>query len=145
MSGFRYLDHTTDAIIEAYGSTLEEAFANSAIGLVNTMFDLNHITPNQEIKIEAKGHDIKGLLYDWLEKVMLVLLVENIIISDFNIKISKNNGNYLISCIAKGEYLNLEKHHYKIEIKAVTYHEMEIVQHRVFLKLETTLITANTQ
>ena len=51
---FRYLDHVTDAIIEAYGSSLDEAFENSAKGLVNTMIDLEQITPDQEYEIVAK-------------------------------------------------------------------------------------------
>jgi SHS2 domain-containing protein len=127
-TGFRYLDHVTDAIVEAYGSSLDEAFENSAKGLVNTMIDLEQITPDQEYEIVAKGYDVKSLLYDWLEKVMLGLLIDNIALSDFKVKISKNNGNYFLKGIAKGEVLDLKKHHYKIEIKAVTYHEMEIMQ-----------------
>jgi SHS2 domain-containing protein len=127
-TGFRYLDHVTDAIVEAYGSSLDEAFENSAKGLVNTMIDLEQITPDQEYEIVAKGYDVKSLLYDWLEKVMLGLLIYNIALSDFKVKISKNNGDYFLKGIAKGEVLDLKKHHYKIEIKAVTYHEMEIKQ-----------------
>jgi SHS2 domain-containing protein len=125
---FRYLDHVTDAIIEAYGSSLDEAFENSAKGLVNTMIDLEQITPDQEYEIVAKGYDVKSLLYDWLEKVMLGLLIDNMALSDFKVKISENNGNYFLKGIAKGEVLDLKKHHYKMEIKAVTYHEMEIKQ-----------------
>jgi SHS2 domain-containing protein len=125
-TGFRYLDHMTDAIVEAYGSSLDEAFENSAKGLVNTMIDLKQITPDQEYEIVAKGYDAKSLLYDWLEKVMLGLLIDNIALSDFKVKISKSNGDYFLKGIAKGEVLDLKKHHYKIEIKAVTYHQMEI-------------------
>ena len=126
--GFRYLDHVTDAIVEAYGNSLDEAFENSAKGLVNTMIDLEQISPDQEYEIVAKGYDVKSLLYDWLEKVMLGLLIDNIALSDFKVKISENNGNYFLKGIAKGEVLDLKRHHYKIEIKAVTYHEMEIKQ-----------------
>lgn len=124
----------TDAVIEAYGRTLAEAFENSAYGLVNTMFDLNKVSPKHEIKIGANGYDLESLLYDWLEKVLLTLLLENIIISVFKVKIYQNDDNnnkdnsYFLSCTAMGEYLNLKKHHYKVEIKAVTYHEMEIIQ-----------------
>ena len=127
-TGFRYLDHVTDAIVEAYGSSLDEAFENSAKGLVNTMIDLEQITPDQEYEIVAKGYDVKSLLYDWLEKVMLGLLIDNIALSDFKVKISERNSNYYLKGIAKGETLDLKKHHYKVEIKAVTYHEMEIKQ-----------------
>ena len=118
----------TDAIIEAYGSTLDEAFENSAKGLVNTMFHIKEIIPDKEYEIIAKGYDIESLLYDWLEKVMLRILIDNIVLSDFKVKISESNGNYFLKGIVKGEVLDLQKHHYKVEIKAVTYHEMEIKQ-----------------
>jgi SHS2 domain-containing protein len=133
--GFRYLDHVTDALIEAYGSTIDEAFENSARGLVNTMFDLSNISANLEVTIEAMGHDLHSLFYDWLEKVMLVILTENIVLSDFRVKISYtekigDHCTYSLSSTAKGECLDLEKHHFKVEIKAVTYHEMQIKQEK---------------
>ncbi|MBV9666761.1 MAG: archease, partial [Nitrososphaeraceae archaeon] len=75
---FRYLDHMTDAIIEAYGSTLDEAFENSARGLVETMFDFTEAMTNnnnnnnnnfssscsavdkKEIQIKAQGFDLQN-------------------------------------------------------------------------------------
>ena len=119
----------TDAIIEAEGDTIEEAFKNSAIGLVNTMFDLSNskIDPDQEIKIMAEGFDLKNLLYDWLEKVMLTLLVDHIILVEFEFTLFDLKDNKL-ECKAKGEKINLKKHDYKVEIKSVTYHEMDILK-----------------
>jgi len=92
MTGFRYLDHMTDVIVEAYGNTLEDAFANSARGLVNTMFELSEVSPDMEVAIYAEGHDLKSLLYNWLEKVMLIMLIDNILVSDSKIIISGCNG-----------------------------------------------------
>jgi SHS2 domain-containing protein len=129
-SDFRYLDHMTDVIIEAYGNTLDDAFENSARALVNTMFDLKEVSGNDEIKVEVWGHDLESLLYNWLEKVLLVVLIDNIVVSDFKVKISKKNDDYLLVGIASGENLNLNIHHYKVEVKAVTYHEMKIRQEK---------------
>jgi SHS2 domain-containing protein len=137
---FRYLDHMTDAVIEAYGGTLDEAFENSAHGLVDTMYDMTtnrNISPtlaaDKEIQIEVKGFDLENLLYNWLEEVMLVVLVDHILLSDFKVKITKEKFaeyNYLLNGVAKGEDLNSEKHHYKVEVKAITYHEMEIKEEK---------------
>src|SRR5918912_4584215 len=90
--GFRYLDHMTDALIEAYGSTLDEAFENSACGLVSTMFDLSNVSADLEVKIEANGYDLYSLFYDWLEKVMLIVLTDNLVLSYFKVKISPTNN-----------------------------------------------------
>jgi len=131
--GFRYLDHMTDALIEAYGSTLDEAFENSAYGLVNTMFDLSNVSADLEVKIEANGYDLHSLLYDWLEKIMLIVLTDNVILSYFKVKISPtnnmdNSGAYFLCSQARGERLDLNRHSFKVEVKAVTYHEMQIKQ-----------------
>ncbi len=121
----------TDAIIEAYGSTLEEAFENAAMALCDTMVDLKSVVPKKEFKFSAKGNDLYSLLFDWLDQVMLLLVADRIAMSQFSVEIkhhdnNNNGGGYLLEGIARGEPLDLDRHHYKIEIKAVTYHEMEI-------------------
>src|ERR671919_2606481 len=128
--GYRFLDHMTDAVIEAYGTTLEEAFENAAKALCDTMIDLKTVRPKREIKFSAKGDDLYSLLFDWLDKVMLLLVADGIAMSEFSVKIKKQNNGYLLEGTTRGEPLQLDRHHYKVEIKAVTYHEMEIKQEK---------------
>jgi SHS2 domain-containing protein len=125
--GYRYLDHMTDAVIEAYGDTLEEAFENAARGLNDTMIDLADVTPREKIQISARGEDLHSLLFDWLDKVMLLLVADGFVMSEFKVSIRKNGG-YFLEATAGGEKLDLKRHRYKVEIKAVTYHEMQISQ-----------------
>jgi SHS2 domain-containing protein len=120
----------TDAVIEAYGITLEQAFENAAKGLIDTMIDLKTVRPEKEIKFSAKGHDLYSLLFDWLDKVMLLLVADRIAVSQFSIKIKQHNSGYSLEGTARGEPLDLDGHRYKVEIKAVTYHEMEIKQEK---------------
>ena len=127
-SGFRYLDHVTDLVIEASGSTIENAFVNSARGLVNVMFEINNVSPTLETLIEATGHDMNNLLYNWLEQVLLLMLVDRIVTSVFKVNIFENQGMFSIKGAAVGEQIDLYKHGYKVEIKGITYHEMEIMK-----------------
>ncbi|HJU35397.1 MAG TPA: archease, partial [Nitrososphaera sp.] len=57
-----------------------------------------------------------------------------IAMSQFSVKIRKQNNNndneFLLEGFARGEPLELDRHHYKVEIKAVTYHGMEIKQEK---------------
>jgi SHS2 domain-containing protein len=130
--GYRFLDHMTDAFIEAYGTTLEEAFENAAKALCDTMIDLKTVRPKREIILSAKGNDLYSLLFDWLDKVMLLLVADGIAMSQFSVKIKQHNNNnsYLLEGTARGEPLELDRHRYKVEVKAVTYHEMEIKQEK---------------
>jgi SHS2 domain-containing protein len=81
---FRYLDHMTDLIVEAYGNTLQELFENSALGMLNAMFDISNIDLNHSLTIIAQGHDFKSLLYDWIEKIILSIYIERMIIVKFD-------------------------------------------------------------
>ena len=138
---FRYLDHMTDSIIEAYGGRMEDAFENSALALVNTMFDIDQVEIMNQQELTAQGHDIQSLLYDFLEKVIILISVEGFIAAAFKVEISKNIGNedneggYSLTAVAKGEDVDFDKHSYKVEVKAITYHEMSIVQEKNRVKI----------
>lgn len=48
---------------------------------------------------------------------------------DIDITVHKNNENeqeYILKCVAYGEELDKTKHQPKEEVKAITYHKMEI-------------------
>jgi SHS2 domain-containing protein len=38
----------------------------------------------------------------------------------------EDNSLYKIKCIGHGDIIDLHKHEYKVEVKSITYHEMEI-------------------
>ncbi|HET6730464.1 MAG TPA: archease [Nitrososphaeraceae archaeon] len=129
--GYRYLEHCTDSIIEAYGSSLEELFQNCAKGLVNIMFDISKVEPRKAFTIKAEGDELETLLYDWLEKVLLKILIDQIIPSRYMLEIytkndETNEKRYHVNAHVGGETVNYDKHNYKIEIKAVTYHNLKI-------------------
>jgi len=45
VEGYRFLDHMTDAFVEAWGPTVERAFAQAGIALFETMLYTDKITP----------------------------------------------------------------------------------------------------
>ncbi|MGI0005484.1 MAG: archease, partial [Nitrososphaera sp.] len=96
----------------------------AAMGLVDTMVDVAGVRPEAEIEIEAEGHDLESLLFDWLDKVMLLLVADGMAMSEFAVRID----GYTLKGVARGEKLDLARHKYKVEIKAVTYHEMSVVR-----------------
>src|SRR6476661_9182196 len=85
-----YLEHMTDAYVRCKGKTLAESFQYSAKGLVNIMYDINSIEKKQKVPLFAEGFDLENLLFDWLEKILLLLLIDKIILSNFNIVIDFN-------------------------------------------------------
>lgn len=125
--GFRFLEHSSDVYVEAWGESLEEAFEQAAAAMFEAMTDLKRVEPKLEVKVSAEGLDEQELLYSWLENLLVKYEVEGLIFSKFRVERIRREGEALkVEGYAYGEPLNLEKHHSKVEVKAVTYHMMEI-------------------
>jgi SHS2 domain-containing protein len=124
---FKFFEHTSDTIFEAYGKTFEEAFANAALALQDIMTDTAKVAPKLEEKIAAEGDDMKALLYDFLEKFLILKDAKNLVFSKISVgKIEKTKDGYRLKASAKGEPFSSTKHAERTSIKAITYHEMEI-------------------
>lgn len=124
---FKFFEHTADTIFEGYGRTYEEAFANAALAMQEVMVKTANIRPNRAEKITAEGDDMKALLYDFLEKFLILKDAKNLVFSQISVgKIEKTKDGYKLSAVARGEKFDSRKHEERTVVKAVTYHEMEI-------------------
>ncbi len=135
MQPYRYLDYMSDAFIEAYGRTLEEAFSNAALGMLNVMLDVEKVKAIREDEVEVEGIDLENLLYNWLESILLKVWTDQFVPCEFKLKIEKDGEGYRLKGKLRGEPYKREKHGYKTEVKAVTYHEMSISKEGEIYKL----------
>jgi SHS2 domain-containing protein len=125
--GYRFLEHTSDALIEAWGPNLEVAFAKAAEAFYEIMLNIRNVEPKIEDRVDAEGHDEKELLYDWLEALLLKFDIEGMVYSEFHIdQISNKTRPIRLQAKIKGEKYVREKHGGKVEIKSITYHLMKI-------------------
>jgi len=124
-----FLPHTSDAYIEAVGATLEEAMQFAGMALIDTMCAINSISPNITEHIEASGDDEVTLLYDWLESILLKFDLEGQVYSKFKVApIAKSAAGLHALAEVSGEKYDRQKHGPKVEVKAVTYHRMEVLR-----------------
>jgi SHS2 domain-containing protein len=122
---YEYINHTADLKVRAYGKTLEEAFANAAIGGFDFLTDTSKVKKKAKKKISIKSKRIEALLYDFLEELLFLLDTESFIISDFkDMNIKQAKDNFELTCVVLGD--NYKKYEIKGDIKAVTYSEMRI-------------------
>lgn len=126
---FEFLEHTADVYVAAYGVNLEEAFENAALATFETMTETATVEPKIEDSIEAEGYDEQALLYNWLEALLIKFEMTENLYSRFKIfKIEETSNGFKLSAKIWGEPFNPEKHPQKVGIKAVTYHQMEILK-----------------
>jgi len=126
---FEFLEHTADVYVAAHGGTLEEALENAALATFETMTDTKKVEPKAEDEIEVEGHDEQSLLYNWLEELIVKFETTENLYSRFEISpIKKGPDGLRMKAKIWGEPFNPNKHSQKVGIKAITYHQMEILK-----------------
>jgi SHS2 domain-containing protein len=126
---FKFEDHVADVVVVAYGDSLEEAFENAALALFEVMTDTTTVEPKEEDVFEVEGFDELSLLYSWIETFIVAFDVDLKLYSAFKIdKIEKTLEGFKLRGKAWGEAFNPAIHPPRSEVKAVTYHEMEILR-----------------
>jgi SHS2 domain-containing protein len=115
---------TADLLVEANGKTLGEAFAQIALGMFNMMTPLSGITEKEEFKLTAQGTDLESLLFNLMDEFLFINDVEFLVPKSAHITVDRENINAVAICM--GERFSAATHEVGIQIKAVTYHMMEI-------------------
>ena len=123
---FEFFDVTADVGYKAYGNTLDNAFENAALAMFEVITDTTKIEPKVERKIEVESEDECALLYDWLSEFLVMLDVDFLVFSKFEVKIQKKDDGLVLNGTAWGEEFNPEIHESRAEVKAVTYHWMDV-------------------
>ena len=128
--GYRYLDHTADILVEAWGRNVEEAFAEAARAMFDAMTDLASIRNTEQFHIEVTGHDTGELLYNWLEELLFQFETENRLGHDFQVCIQSSQGTdaplWHLSATIHGDQFEPQRHPSKVGIKAITYSHLQI-------------------
>uniref|UniRef100_A0A3Q1IWQ9 Protein archease n=1 Tax=Anabas testudineus TaxID=64144 RepID=A0A3Q1IWQ9_ANATE len=120
---YEYLDHTADVQIHSWGSSLEEAFEQCAMGMFGYMTDTETVEPIDTVEVESEGEDMESLLFHFLD--------------DWLYKFSAD----LFFIPREVKVVHLDRMHFKIlmhlflcpllsfkgtEVKAITYSAMQI-------------------
>ncbi|MEM2815969.1 MAG: archease [Candidatus Bathyarchaeia archaeon] len=125
--GFKFLEHTADVYIAAYGRNLAEAFEQAAAAMLEVTTDSEKVEPKLEDHVEITAEDEYALLYNWLEAILVKSEVNQMLYSKFEVLgIEKTPEGLRLRARMWGEPFNPEKHPQKVGVKAVTYHRMEI-------------------
>lgn len=123
---FEFFDVTADAGFWAYGSTLEESFENAGLAMFEIMTDTDCVSPLIKKEFTIESEDKVSLLYDWLEELLFLHDVEFLLFSRFKVVISPLEEGYELKAEVWGDEINRTVHEQRDEVKAVTFHLMEV-------------------
>ena len=125
--GFEYLEHTADAKFRAYGKSLEQAFENAALAMLNVMVDTDSVTNRSSVEVELSSPELDALLFDWLSEILFLFEVEEMVFGSVQVKeLNIGEDECSISGILYGETIDHSIHVFDTEVKAATYNDMKI-------------------
>jgi len=124
---FEFFDVTADVGFRACGKDRDEAFQNAALATFEVMTDTSKINPAVKREILIEAEDEKALLYDWLSELLFLHDYEGLVFSRFAVTIKqKGPETFILQGEIWGEKFKRAFHEVRDEVKAVTFHLMEI-------------------
>ena len=125
MKRYETFDHTADIGVRVFGRTVEEVFAHAAYALFDQMTDLRKVGGGAVQEISVEGADREDLLIRWLGELLFLSQSRGFLFKEFSILHLESN---FLRAIARGEIFDPSRHRLETEIKAVTYHQVEVKQ-----------------
>jgi len=127
MGKYRFLDDVAiaDAAFQAEAESIEELFEICAQATFEVMADTKTIGHKYKEDVELIGENLEELLFDWLAELIYLKDVKSMLFSKFDIKIQKKDG-YRLAASVWGEPADQKKHKVRVDVKAVTYHLLEV-------------------
>ena len=120
---FEIIDHTADVGIIAYGANMNQAFANAARALFSLITELDDVDEVVHRDTELTATDEESLLVEWLNELIYLFDVENILFKRFDIT---RLDNTRLKARSYGEKVDSSKHKLKMGVKAATYHMLKV-------------------
>lgn len=123
MIRYEEIPHTADIALRVYGRDLRELFVNAAYGMFDIMADLEGLKNSVSVDVDLKAPSREELLVFWLDELLYNFYTKAIIFSQFEVASLNDEG---LIAKASGRHLGDNRNRLKREIKAATFHDLNI-------------------
>jgi SHS2 domain-containing protein len=110
--------------VRGVGRTLDEAFAEAAVGLMAVICSPQKVEPTEEVRIHCEGDDMELLFVDWLNELIYEMATRGMLFGRFEVAVAgdKLDGR------AWGETADPERHETAVEVKGATYTQLKVAR-----------------
>ena len=122
-SGFDIREHTADIVLSAWARTTEGLFRAGAEGLYAVLGELQLLEKTERIRIELAAPDLTDLYHDWLAEILFLFETRHIRIKTLQFETLDDT---MLCVSATAVAICMERSMFDCDVKAVTYHELEI-------------------
>lgn len=115
---------TADIAFHAWGNDLEEVFQSAGDAVINTMIDnLEAIGLHETRTFELENDALDLLLFNFLQEFVYYKDSELLLLRAQQVEIREKESIYYLKAITQGESLDVDRHHQRVDVKAVTLHQ----------------------
>lgn len=122
---YEQLEHAGDIRIRVVGKSLKDLFVNAGYALFDLLTDADKINTELAETVAISGIDKEELIVNWLSELNFLFVTEAKVFCKF--ELNRMTETELTATVL-GEKFKEYKHPLKNEIKAVTFHELQIEQ-----------------
>ena len=120
---YEVIDHTADIGLRVFGADPVELFANAACALTDLITDQRSVTAAESLKLTVTGRDWPDLMVNWLREILYLWSGKDLLVA--SVEIDHISAQRIVAVVS-AESFRPERHRIRHEIKAVTYHQIEV-------------------
>jgi len=118
---------TADIAFRAQGRDLNELFAAAADATMNVMIEqLNTIEPRVTKSVTDEAGAEVLLLVEFLQEFIYFKDAEQLLLRPVSVSVERGQARLRVSATLAGERLDPARHEQRADVKAVTYHRLEV-------------------
>jgi len=126
---FKELDHTADVGLEIFGDNLNEVFSNALFGMLHILYTDIKVEPKQIKRLNLVNNSLPDLLVEFLSEINFLILCDHFVPgTKTKITIEKDKDLLKLNAELAGENSVKFQNFLNTEIKAVTYHQLEVTK-----------------
>ena len=131
---YEFVDELTvaDIAFRAWGHDVEETFVAAADAVMNAMVeDLEAIQPQDTRILNIEHEALDLLLFNFLQELVYYKDAEQLLLRVQQLSIADDRQPYTLQATAVGERIDPNRHHMRVDVKAVTLHHFALTQTEV--------------
>ena len=118
------LDHTADEGIAVRAGTREALFARLGWGMFFLITDMGRVEPRDKVLVSVEAPDVEALVVRWLSELNFLHTTRHWLFSRFDVRPMGDDRS--MTAEAFGEPIDLRRHAVHTEIKAITFHGLQV-------------------
>jgi SHS2 domain-containing protein len=128
---YEFVDELTvaDIAFRAWGRNLEETFVAAADALMNAMVEeLDTIQPHAARQLSVEHDALDILLFNFLQELVYYKDAEQLLLRVQQLRVVEDAQPYILRATLVGEPMAPDRHHMRVDVKAVTLHRFSLTQ-----------------